>query len=383
MRQASSFRPESVPAMTDPSPEFALLKLAELRSRIDAIDERVLALLNERARIAAEVGELKRASQPGAPFHAPARERQVLARLESLHTGPFPREAIRAVFQEIMSACLSLERPLRVAFLGPEGAFSHQAVKHQFGLSAQPAPQRSISAVFHSVEAGQADYGVVPVENATEGVVDPTLDAFLESSLRVVGEILLPLELALLTHHDVELSGVLRVYAHSESLRHAGAWLAAHLPHASQVVTPSAVEAARLAREDAEGAAVAPDVVAKLFDLRVAAENVQDAGAAATRFWVLGRKPSTPTGRDRTSLVVSVKDRPGVLLHILEPLARRGLNLTRIESRPTRRRAWEYVFFLDLEGHEHDEAVAAALREVEQESAGVKLLGSYPKAEEL
>lgn len=369
--------------MADSSRDSSLPDLAALRSRIDAIDEQVLALLNERARIAAEVGECKRALQPDAPFHAPARERQVLARLEALNAGPFPKEAIRAVFQEIMSACLSLERPLRVAFLGPEGAFSHQAVKHQFGLSAHPVPQRSISAVFHSVEAGQADYGVVPVESATEGVVDPTLDAFLDSALRVVGEILLPLELALLTHHDVELCAVLRVYAHPESLRHADAWLAAHLSRTSHVVASSAMEAARLAREDPEGAAVAPDVVAKLFDLRVAAEGVQGAGADATRFWVLGRKPPGPTGRDRTSLVVSVKDRPGVLLHILEPLARRGINLTRIESRPARRRAWEYVFFLDLDGHEGDEPVASALREIEQESAGLKLLGSYPKAEEL
>lgn len=370
--------------MDDPSHgRDAPPKLEELRSRIDAIDEQVLTLLNERARIASEVGEYKRAFQPGAPFHAPARERQVLARLEGLNTGPFPREAIRAVFQEIMSACLSLERPLRVAFLGPEGAFSHQAVKHQFGLSAHPVPQRSISAVFHAVEAGQADYGVVPVENATEGVVDPTLDAFLESALRVVAEILLPLELALLAHHDVELPGVLRVYAHPESLRHAQAWLTAHLPHASSVVASSAMEAARLAREDTEGAAVAPDVVAKLFDLRVAAGTIQDAGAGATRFWVLGQKASTPTGRDRTSLVVSVRDSPGVLLRVLEPLARRGINLTRIESRPTRRRAWEYAFFLDLDGHEGDDLVASALLEIEQASAGIKLLGSYPRALDL
>lgn len=368
--------------MTDPSiRETAPQKLEDLRSRIDDIDERLLSLLNERARIAAEVGACKRASQPDAPFHAPGRERQVLARLEALNTGPFPREAIRAVFQEIMSACLSLERPLRVAFLGPEGAFSHQAVKHQFGLSAHPVPHRSISAVFHAVEAGQADYGVVPVENATEGVVDPTLDAFLDSTLRVVAEILLPLELALLTHHDVELPGVLRVYAHSESLRHAQGWLSAHLPRAAHVVASSAMEAARLAREDSEGAAVAPDVVAKLFDLRVAAESVQNAGTDATRFWVLGQKASTPTGHDRTSMVVSVKDSPGVLLRVLEPLARRGINLTRIESRPARRRAWEYAFFLDLDGHERDELVAAALVEIERESARLKLLGSYPKAE--
>lgn len=364
-----------------PTPKPPPRGLPELRALIDALDERLLALLDERARIAAEVGEVKRSLQPDAPFHAPARERAVLARLESLSAGPFPREAIRAVFQEIMSACLSLERPLRVAFPGPEGAFAHQAVKYQFGLSAHPAPQRAISAVFHAVEAGRADYGVVPVESATEGVVDPTLDAFLDSSLRVVAEILLPMELSLLVHQDVGLGGVQRVYAQAEALRHAEEWLAANLPQASRVAAASALEAARLAREDPDGAAVAPDVAARLFDLRVAAENVQQAGADATRYWVLGKKPSAPTGRDRTSIVVSVKDSPGVLLRILEPLARRGLNLTRIESRPSRRRSWEYVFFLDLEGHEADPPVAAALAEVGQATAGVKLLGSYPRTE--
>jgi chorismate mutase/prephenate dehydratase len=354
--------------------------LEELRARIDVIDARILGLLNERARIAAEVGEHKRTSAPGAPFHAPAREREVLARLEKLNQGPFPTEAIRAVFQEIMSACLSLERPLRVAFLGPEGAFSHQAVKHQFGASVQPIPQRAISAVFHAVEAGQADYGVVPVESATQGVVDPTLDAFLESKLRIVGEILLPFELALLVHGEVDPASVAHVYAQPEALEAAEAWLGAHLARAARVVTASAAEAARLAREDPGGAAVAPDVIAKLFDLRVAAEGIQT-GGDATRFWVLGEKPSQRTGRDRTSLVVSVKDSPGVLLRILEPLARRGINLTRIESRPAPRRAWEYVFFLDLDGHETDEAVAAAIRDIEKASAGVKLLGSYPRAQ--
>jgi chorismate mutase / prephenate dehydratase len=355
-------------------------ELAELRARIDVIDGRILELLNDRARVAAEVGEEKRASAPDAPFHAPAREREVLARLERLNEGPFPTDAIRAVFQEIMSACLSLERPLRVAFLGPEGAFSHQAVKHQFGASAFPFPQRSTSAVFHAVEAGQADYGVVPVENATQGVVDPTLDAFLDSTLRVVGEILLPFELALLVHGEVESADVANVYGQAEALQAAEAWLAAHLGRAAHVVTTTAAEAARLAREDPDGAAVAPDAIAKLFDLRVAAERIQ-VGGDATRFWVLGRTPAQRTGRDRTSLVVSVKDGPGVLLRILEPLARRGINLTRIESRPAPRRAWEYVFFLDLDGHESDEPVAAALREIEQAGAGVKPLGSYPRAE--
>ena len=367
--------------MADPTPP-ASGALAALRARIDDVDARILALLHERARIAAEVGEVKRQTQPDAPFHAPARERAVLARLEALGGGPFPREAIRPVFQEIMSACLALERPLRVAFPGPEGTFAHQAVKWQFGLSAHPAPQRSISGVFRAVEAGRADYGVVPVESATEGVVDLTLDAFLDSTLRVVAEILVPTELSLLGHQEVEPATVQRVYGQAEALRRAAEWLQAHLPQAGQVAAPSAAEAARLAREDPEGAAVAPDVAAKLFDLKVAAEHVQDAAGDATRYWVLGSRPPAPTGRDRTSIVVSVKDRPGVLLRVLEPLARRALNLTRIESRPSRRRSWEYVFFLDLEGHEGDAAVAEALAEVGQAAAGVRVLGSYPRAEE-
>lgn len=353
--------------------------LTELRVLIDALDERILSLLNERARIAAEVGEYKRAAQPEAPFHAPAREREVLARLEALNTGPFPGGAVRPVFQEIMSACLSLERPLRVAFVGPEGAFSHQAVNYQFGLSAHAVPRRSIAAVFQAVERGQADYGVVPVENANEGVVDSTLDAFLESPLRIVAEILLPLDLALLIRHDLELDRVRQVYAPSESLSRCRRWLADRLPEATQVAASSAADAARLAREDPEGAAVASGLAAKLFDLHVGSEGIQDVGGDATRFWVLGQRPSGATGRDRTSLVVSVKDDPGALYHVLEPLARRGINLTRIESRPTRRRPWEYAFFLDLDGHEADEVVGAALAELKDVSARVKLLGSYPR----
>jgi chorismate mutase/prephenate dehydratase len=221
-------------SVTDPRPPPSPPRdLAALRARIDALDERILELLNERARVASEVGELKRAAQPEAPFHAPAREREILARLEALSAGPFPKDALRHVFQEIMSACLSLERPLRVAFLGPEGAFSHHAVKYQFGLSAHALAQRTIPAVFQAVERGQAEYGVVPVENATEGVVDSTLDAFLESPLRIVAEILLPLDLALLVHHDVEASQVRRVYGQSESLAQCERWLTAHLPQAT------------------------------------------------------------------------------------------------------------------------------------------------------
>ncbi len=369
-------------AMTSPHPPAAPPRsLSELRARIDAVDERLLELLNERAGIAAEVGEQKRAAQPGAPFHVPSREREILARLEAMNSGPFPTSAIRPVFREIMSACLSLERPLRVAFLGPEGTFSHQAVKYQFGLSAQALPHRSIAAVFQAVEAGRYDYGVVPVESESRGVVDATLDAFQESPLRIVAEILLPLQLALLAHPEVELLQLRRVYGPAELLHDCEQWLTAHLPGVARVTAPGATEAARLARADPEGAAVAPEVVAKLFDLRVTVEGIEDAGSGPSRFWVLGNRPSPPTGRDRTSLLVTVKDSPGVLLHILEPLARRGINLTRIESRPARRRTSEYAFFLDLEGHELDAPIAAALAEIRAARAGVQILGSYPRVE--
>ena len=356
--------------------------LPELRARIDAVDERILGLLNERARHAAEVGELKRTLQPGAPFYAPAREREVLSRLASLNPGPFPSEALRPVFQEIMGACLSLERPLRVAFLGPEGTFTHQAVKHQFGLSVLALPQVSIPAIFQAVERGQADYGVVPVENSTEGVVDSTLDTFLDSPLRITAEILLPVEQALLLRHDLEMAQVKLVYSHPQALGQCQRWLASQLPNAAQVAAPSTAEAARLAHEDAEGAAVASELAAKLFDLRVAAECIQDLSGNATRFLVLGRTSTSPTGRDRTSLVATVKDGPGALLHLLEPLAKRGLNLSRIQSRPTRRKAWEHAFFLDVEGHEQDELIATALTELREVTAGVKILGSYPQAQE-
>jgi len=354
-----------------------------LRSRIDAVDERLLGLLNERARLAGEVGELKRALHPEAPFYAPTREREVVARLVALNPGPFPTEALRPVFQEIMGACLSLERPLRVAFLGPEGTFSHQAARYQFGLSVHALPQSAIPAVFQAVERGQADYGVVPVENATEGAIDPTLDSFLDSPLRIVAEILMPVDLALLTHHDLDLAQIRRVYSHPQPLGQAQRWLAANLPQAAQIAASSTIEAARMAREDPEGAAVASDLAAKLFDLRLAVESIQDLSGNATRFLVLGRTPMAPTGKDRTSLVATVTDGPGALLHLLEPLARHGLNLTRIQSRPTRRKAWEHAFFLDIEGSEQDEAMTQALEELRKVTSGLKLLGSYPQAQEV
>jgi len=354
--------------------------LASLRQAIDALDDQMLALLNQRAGLASEAGRLKAAAAPEALFHAPRREREVLARLESANPGPFPSTAVRSVFQEVMSACLSLEKPLRVAFLGPEGTFTHLAARQQFGGSCQALPQGTIAAVFQAVERQRADYGVVPVENATEGSVDSTLDAFLDSPIRICAEILLPVDQALLMRPELDLGSVRRVYSHPQALGQCRRWLEAHLPQADRIEAPSTSEAARLAREDAEGAAVASEMAADLFGLKVAETKIQDLAANATRFLVLGPKASEPTGRDRTTLLAMAQDGPGALLHLLEPLAHRRLNLSRIQSRPARRKLWEYAFFLDVEGHESDPVLAEALEDLRGACASLKVLGSYPQA---
>ncbi len=354
--------------------------LASLRQAIDAVDDQVLALLNQRARYASEVGRIKSAAAPEALFHAPRREREVLSRLEAANPGPFPSTAVRTVFQEVMSACLSLEKPLRVAFLGPEGTFTHLAARHQFGGSTQALPQGTIAGVFQAVERQRADYGVVPVENATEGAVESTLDAFLDSPVRICGEIVLPVDQALLLRPGLDLGAVRRVYSHPQALGQCRRWLDAHLSHADRIEASSTSEAARLAREDAEGAAVAPELATAFFGLRVVETKIQDLAANATRFLVLGQKGTEPTGRDRTTLLAMAQDGPGALLHLLEPLARRGLNLSRIQSRPTRRKLWEYAFFLELEGHAGDPAMAEALEELRGVCASLKILGSYPQA---
>jgi chorismate mutase / prephenate dehydratase len=362
--------------MTPPDPQ----SLASLRQAIDGVDDEVLALLNRRAGLAAEVGRLKSEASPEVLFHAPKREREVLARLEAGNGGPFPDAAVRTIFQEIMSACLSLEKPLRVAFLGPEGTFTHLAARYQFGGSSQALPQGTIEAVFQAVERSRADYGVVPVENATDGTVDSTLDAFLDSPLLICAEILLPVDQALLLRPELDLSGVRRVYSHPQALGQCRRWLETHLPQADRIEAPSTSEAARLAREDAEGAAVASELAAELFGLRVAETKIQDLAANATRFLVLGPKSAEPTGRDRTTLLAMAQDGSGALLRLLEPLARRGLNLSRIQSRPTRRKLWEYAFFLDVEGHSEDPLMAEALVELQSACASLKVLGSYPQA---
>jgi chorismate mutase / prephenate dehydratase len=355
--------------------------LSEIRGEIDHTDDEILRLLNQRARLVAEVATVKQELQ--VPFYVPSRERQITERLSAANAtlGPFPTEAIRSVFQEIFSACLTLENKVRVAYLGPEGTFSHMAVKRQFGMSAHLMPIGTIPGVFEEVERGNADIGVVPVENTTEGVVNHTLDSFMESDLKISAEIALEVTMCLLARAGTELAEIERVYSIPIGAMQVRRWLAANLPRATLVESRSTAEGARFAHDDARGAAVASEMAAKLHDLVVLRRNIQDLSHNMTRFLVLGRQQVEPTGRDKTSVLIVTRDEPGILYRTLGAFAERGLNMTKIESRPSRRRPWEYVFFLDIDGHQGDAGVAAALDAVKRDCESLKVLGSYPKAE--
>ena len=355
------------------------MDLASLRANIDLADDQILDLLNARAKLVAEVRKLKERLE--VPFYVPSRERQIVERLVSKNEGPFPSAALQPVFQEIFSACLKLEGQLRVAYLGPEATFTHLAVKRQFGLSAQAVPAGTISAVFGEVERGNAEFGVVPIENSSEGVVHHTLDTFLESELKISAEILLPISHSLLARADLELSGIARLYSHPQALAQCRRWISANLPHAVWVEASSTTEAARLAREDAQGAAIAAEAAAPLYDLAMLRRKIEDAAQNFTRFLVIGHKQAERTGKDRTSLLFTLGDQPGVLYRVLKPFAEGGVNMSTIESRPSHRQPWEYVFFVDVDGHASDAAITQALEEAKQIADNVKVLGSYPRAE--
>jgi chorismate mutase/prephenate dehydratase len=354
-------------------------RLGGVRGEIDATDDQLLHLLNQRARLVAEVADLKSALD--VPFYVPSRERQIAERLSGQNPGPFPTESIRAVFQEIFSACLSLEKSVRVAYLGPEGTFSHMAVKRQFGMSARLTPIGSIPGVFEEVERGNADFGVVPVENTTEGVMNHTLDSFMDSDLKISAEIAIEVAMCLLARAGTDIAQIERVYSIPIAAGQVRKWLAANLPRATLVESRSTAEGARQAHDDARGAAVASEMAAKLHDLQVLRRNIQDLSHNMTRFLVLGRQQAEPTGRDKTSVLLVTRDEAGILYRVLGAFAERGINMTKIESRPSRRRPWEYVFFVDVDGHERDAPVADALGAVRKGCETVKVLGSYPKGE--
>lgn len=361
---------------SDTSPEQR--ELAAVRREIDATDDAVLSLLNRRAGFVARVAELKEKMK--AAFYVPSRERQIIERLSAANPGPFPTDAIRSVFQEVFSACLSLERTVKVGYLGPEGTFSHMAVKHRFGLSARAIPLKTIGGVFEEVERGGADLGVVPVENSTEGVIISTLDGFVESELKVSAEIILKISLCLMARSGVDLDAIERVYSIPVAMGQCRKWLAANLPRATMVESPSTAEAARSALGDAHGAAVASEMAAKLYELHVVKRNIEDFAQNVTRFLVLGRQEAGPTGNDKTSMLLTTRDEPGILYRVLGAFAERGLNMTKIESRPSRRRPWEYVFFVDIDGHAGDAGLRAAIEQVRAQCESLKVLGSYPKA---
>ncbi len=348
-----------------------------LRDGIDTVDEEIVRLLDERARLARRIGEIKLAE--GLEAYVPARERKVLDRVSGLSRGDFPKTGLEAVFREIISSSLSLEAPLKIAFLGPESTFTHEAARFAFGTSVEFEPQATVSDVFARVEQGEAQHGVVAVENSIEGTVTHTLDELMTSPLKICGEVYLPISQNLLSR-ETSLREIKTVLSHPMALAQASTWLRHELPHAALEEVESTSEAARRAAEEPGVAAVGSTLAAEAYGVSVLASNIQDARVNATRFIVLGRSWAGPTGKDKTSVVFSVKDRPGILKDALSAFSAEGINLTRIESRPSRRRMWTYVFFADFRGHPEEERVARALEALEEYCPYVSLIGAYPEA---
>jgi len=356
------------------------MTLDDLRRGIDEIDDEILDLLDKRARLASEIGEKKRAADR--TLYDPERERRIFERLEqrydALSERKFPRASLQPVYREIISACLSVEQPLSVAYFGPPGTFTHMAARAVFGLAARYVESATISGVFDAVERGSAGYGVVPIENSTEGGVTYTLDSLLEHDVLIRSEVVLDVAQCLVGQHD-ELGRIERVYSHPQALAQCRGWLAKHLPHALLVVSPSTALAAREAAADQNAAAVASRLAAEIAGLRVIRENVQDRAENATRFVILAESDAPPTGRDKTSVVFSTADERGALKRVLEIFDEEAINLSRIESRPAPGQAWQYVFFTDLEGHRSEPQVARALERLKGKCAMVKVLGSYQR----
>ncbi|MDR0996900.1 MAG: prephenate dehydratase [Zoogloeaceae bacterium] len=352
--------------------------LSGLRAQIDAIDDQILELLNRRAKVAQAVGETKRAQGMTGPAFRPEREAQVLRRVADQNPGPLPARTVAFFFREIMSACLALETPLAIAYLGPEGTFSEAAAMKQFGHAANLLPQASIDDVFRAVEAGHADFAVVPVENSSEGAVGRTLDLLVSTSLVVCGEVLVRIHQNLLSRTE-DLAQVEKVYAHAQSLAQCHEWLNRHLPGASRLPVASNAHAAQLAAGDPGAAAIASLAASERYQLPVRFANIEDDPENTTRFVALGKQRVAPSGHDKTSLILSAPNVSGSLYELLAPLAEAGVSMTRLESRPARQGGlWEYVYFVDLEGHENDAAVQKALSGLKQKSAWLKSLGSYP-----
>lgn len=356
--------------------------LAAIRERINEVDEQIQSLINERARFAQQVGVAKGELSSAVNYYRPEREAEILRKIVERNDGPLRDEEILRLFREIMSACLAQQEPLKIGFLGPEGTFTQTAVYKQFGHSVRSLPFHTIDEVFQEVESGIADFGVVPIENSSEGSVNNTLDMFLTSPLKIAGEIELRIEQHLLGRMT-GLENIERICAHEQSLAQCRGWLREYLPHIELIGMSSNAAGARRARDEEGTAAIGPDVAADVYDLKIMVSSIEDRSDNSTRFLVVGRELLAPSGDDKTTILVSTGDTgggAGVLHQLLQPLAEHNIVMTFIESRPSRRKNWDYVFFIDIEGHANESPVADALKQLEKNCSLFRVLGAYPKA---
>ena len=367
------------PSPRQPSAKLPPLDLAALRDRIDTVDRAIQDLIGERARYAGQVGKAKGKLAAAVDYYRPEREAQVLRRVVDRNEGPLQDEVLVRLFREIMSACLAQQEPLKIGYLGPEGTHTQQAVYKHFGHSIHAMPLGSIEEVFQEVEAGNADFGVVPVENSTQGTIQSTLDMFLTSKARICGEVELRIHQHLLSRSG-RIEDIERVYAHPQSFAQCKAWLRQYLPKAEKIAVGSNAEGCKRARSADDAAAIAGASAGPVYGLQRVAGPIEDRPDNTTRFLVLGRELFPPSGNDRTSLLVFINDQPGALHHVLEPFARHGLSMNRIESRPGHTGLWQYAFFIDVSGHSEEAAMREALKDLDAYATQVKVLGSYPVA---
>lgn len=354
--------------------------LQELREEIDKLDASIQEMISARARCAQQVAEVKKRENQDVIFYRPEREAQILRNVMARNKGPLDNEEVARLFREIMSACLALEQPVRVSYLGPEGTFTQAAAIKHFGHSCVSIPMATIDEVFREVAAGAVNYGVVPVENSTEGVINYTLDNFMDSSVHICGEVELRIHHHLLVSDVTKTENISRIYSHAQSLAQCRKWLDSHFPKAERVAVSSNAEATRRVQSEWNAAAIAGEMAAELYGLTKLKEKIEDMPDNSTRFLIIGTQTVPESGDDKTSVIVAVRNKPGALYNLLAPFHRSGIDLTRVETRPSRNGAWSYVFFIDFIGHADEPKTAAVLAEIAEQAADVRLLGSYPRA---
>ena len=353
------------------------MSLEDLRKKIDELDERIITLLNDRTKVALEIGKLKQAKD--SEIYSPARESEIYQKIDSLTSSSLPKDSLKSIYKEIISASRALEKPLAVAYLGPEATFTHLASLSNFGSSVQYVPCASITEVFAEVDRKRADYGVIPIENSIEGAVSHSLDMFIDSDLKICSEILFEISHNLMANCD--LKRIKRIYSKAEVFGQCRLWLESHMPRVELVETSSTSQAAQRAQKEDASAAIASKLAGTLYNLTILAEGIEDMAHNVTRFLVIGRQMAARTKNDKTSIVVSIKDKVGALYEMLDPIRKNRVNMTKIESRPSKKKAWDYYFFIDLEGHAEDPKVKKTLNAVEERVRFLKVLGSYPSFE--